>query len=359
MDTAIGARRSSAFRMENPFSLKVFQVFTGFGAGCGIGIGVGRPIYLGAIPVLQQVMSATRGATDAFSGVGRHLKKLGMKNIEAGIGCGVGVGHGFGVGLALKPGVVHLIQSSLEQMMSKIMMNVGSVPGLSSAPSIIPGSAQSSITMLNGTFDKKVQSSSGSVLDLESETTGSTFQHARFDESPHQEPTHNSYESNRTMSEKSIGSHTEKVINNFLQNPLFRNDEEMGLNEVDKSSVVILEINVINLCRGCNIIRPMLFCRLGIYDQKITCYKLVIFIFPCGLISASSIYPAFFCNQLLKHQQVIEELMEENQKLRQILMEDLNVPPSKLQTNKESKIKTYYTCSDCFECRRRNRRRTR
>nr|XP_029119988.1 uncharacterized protein LOC105043758 isoform X3 [Elaeis guineensis] len=298
MDTAIGARRSSAFRMENPFSLKVFQVFTGFGAGCGIGIGVGRPIYLGAIPVLQQVMSATRGATDAFSGVGRHvngsLKKLGMKNIEAGIGCGVGVGHGFGVGLALKPGVVHLIQSSLEQMMSKIMMNVGSVPGLSSAPSIIPGSAQSSITMLNGTFDKKVQSSSGSVLDLESETTGSTFQHARFDESPHQEPTHNSYESNRTMSEKSIGSHTEKVINNFLQNPLFRNDEEMGLNEV-----------------------------------------------------------------LLKHQQVIEELMEENQKLRQILMEDLNVPPSKLQTNKESKIKTYYTCSDCFECRRRNRRRTR
>ncbi|EHA8591104.1 hypothetical protein COCNU_scaffold033492G000020 [Cocos nucifera] len=316
MDNAIGPRRSSAFRMENPFSLKVFQVFTGFGVGCGIGIGVGRPIYLGAIPVLQQVMSATRGATDAFSGVGSHvngsLKKLGMKNIEAGIGCGVGVGHGFGVvtldvsmtGLALKPGVVHLIQSSLEQMMSKIMMNVGSVPGLSSAPSVIPGSAQSSITTLSGTFDKKVQSSSGSVLDLESKTTGSTFQHARFDESPHQEPTYNSYESNRTLSEKSIGSRTEKVINNFLQNPLFRNDEEMELNEV--AGNLRSENNMLQI--------------------------------------------------LLKHQQVIEELMEENQKLRQILMEDLNVPPSKFQTNKESKIKTYYTCSDCFECRRRNRR---
>lgn len=33
--------------MENPFSLKVGQVFTGFGIGCGIGIGVGRPINLG------------------------------------------------------------------------------------------------------------------------------------------------------------------------------------------------------------------------------------------------------------------------------------------------------------------------
>ncbi|XP_026662957.1 uncharacterized protein LOC103713605 isoform X2 [Phoenix dactylifera] len=298
MDSAIGPRRSSAFRMENPFSLKVFQVFTGFGVGCGIGIGVGRPIYLGAIPVLQQVMSATSGATDAFSGVGRHvngsLKKLGMKNIEAGIGCGVGVGHGFGVGLALKPGMVHLIQSSLEQLMSKIMMNAGSVPGLPSASSVIPGSAQSSNTMLSGAFNKKVQSSSGSVLDLESKTTGNTFQPARFDESPHQEPTYNSYESKGTLSEKSIGSRTEKVINNFLQNPLFRNDEKMELNEL-----------------------------------------------------------------LLKHQQVIEELMEENQKLRQILVEDLNVPPSKLQINKESKIKTYYSCSDCFECRRRDRRRTR
>ncbi|XP_008798823.1 uncharacterized protein LOC103713605 isoform X6 [Phoenix dactylifera] len=236
MDSAIGPRRSSAFRMENPFSLKVFQVFTGFGVGCGIGIGVGRPIYLGAIPVLQQVMSATSGATDAFSGVGRHvngsLKKLGMKNIEAGIGCGVGVGHGFGVGLALKPGMVHLIQSSLEQLMSKIMMNAGSVPGLPSASSVIPGSAQSSNTMLSGAFNKKVQSSSGSVLDLESKTTGNTFQPARFDESPHQEPTYNSYESKGTLSEKSIGSRTEKVINNFLQNPLFRNDEKMELNEL-------------------------------------------------------------------------------------------------------------------------------
>jgi hypothetical protein len=36
-----------AFRMENPFSVKVLQVFTGAGVGCGVGVGVGRPIYLG------------------------------------------------------------------------------------------------------------------------------------------------------------------------------------------------------------------------------------------------------------------------------------------------------------------------
>lgn len=37
-------------RIENPFTFKVFQVFTGFGFGCGVGIGVGRPVNLGISP---------------------------------------------------------------------------------------------------------------------------------------------------------------------------------------------------------------------------------------------------------------------------------------------------------------------
>lgn len=102
MESGRISSEKNAIRIENPFSLKVGQVFTGFGIGCGVGIGVGRPLNLGAIPMLNQVMSATRGATDAFSGVSRHvntsLRKLGAKNIEVGIGCGVGFGHGFGVG---------------------------------------------------------------------------------------------------------------------------------------------------------------------------------------------------------------------------------------------------------------------
>lgn len=40
-------RASGGIRIENPFTLKVGQVFTGFGIGCGVGIGVGRPINLG------------------------------------------------------------------------------------------------------------------------------------------------------------------------------------------------------------------------------------------------------------------------------------------------------------------------
>lgn len=30
-----------------------------------------------------------------------QLRKLGAKNVEAGVGCGVGFGHGFGVGMSL------------------------------------------------------------------------------------------------------------------------------------------------------------------------------------------------------------------------------------------------------------------
>ncbi|MCL7037959.1 hypothetical protein MKW94_009987 [Papaver nudicaule] len=102
IDSSLKERRKPGFQVENPFALKVGQVFTGFGVGCGVGIGVGRPLNLGAIPALQQVMSATRGATDAFSGAGRHvnntLRRFGAKRIEAGVGCGIGFGHGFGAG---------------------------------------------------------------------------------------------------------------------------------------------------------------------------------------------------------------------------------------------------------------------
>ncbi|XP_019074105.1 uncharacterized protein LOC100258674 isoform X3 [Vitis vinifera] len=136
-------------RIENPFTLKVGQVFTGFGIGCGVGIGVGRPINMGAIPVVNQVMGATRGATDAFSGVGRHvndaLRKLGAKNIEAGIGCGVGFGHGFGVGLAVKPGVVQKIQYCIVQTTTKMMMKFGILPNIPIGKDIIPPSLSSTV----------------------------------------------------------------------------------------------------------------------------------------------------------------------------------------------------------------------
>jgi len=47
MESGRISSEKNAIRIENPFSLKVGQVFTGFGIGCGVGIGVGRPLNLG------------------------------------------------------------------------------------------------------------------------------------------------------------------------------------------------------------------------------------------------------------------------------------------------------------------------
>ncbi|XP_073000994.1 uncharacterized protein [Typha latifolia] len=293
-------------RVENPFSFKVAQVFTGFGVGCGVGIGVGRPIYLGAIPALQQVMTATRGATDAFSGIGRHvngsLKKLGLKNIEAGVGCGIGLGHGFGVGIALKPGVVHGIQSSVGEVMNKIMRNLENVPGLSSASNLISGSLPGSITTHGGSATENMQTSSHSSVELESEAARISLQQTTGGENSIPE-----IKKNGLTSRKSIESHREKVLTNVLQNPILQNDTGTNLSEMTG--------------------------KLGDLNNVL--------------------------QMLLKHQQVIEELMEENQQLRHILVEDLNIPPIKLQPNRAGRIKAYYPCSDCFECRRRTRKAAR
>lgn len=300
---AIESKRNLEFPMENPFSLKFGQIFTGFGIGCGVGIGVGRPIYLGAIPALQQVMSATRGATDAFSGVGMHvnnsLRKLGMKNIEAGVGCGVGIGHGFGAGITLKPGVVNRIQSSVAQLVTRLVMRMGP-----SIQSVIPGSVQNSVDVLRGTSGGNVQSSISSLLEPASNITGSKVQLSRGNGSSHRDPLHIPYGSTGTPSSTSHGSRTEKVLDSFLQNPLFKQGEDVEVNELDGN--LRSENNVLHM--------------------------------------------------LLKHQQAIQELMEENQKLQKILIEDLKVPPNKLRASNGSMMKFKDLSSDCFECRRRRRK---
>ncbi|XP_018507809.2 uncharacterized protein LOC103966906 isoform X2 [Pyrus x bretschneideri] len=206
-------------RIKNPFTLKLGQVFTGFGVGCGVGIGVGRPINLGtlslsdtysfslksnfiwkmdlgrlfkpkngethqtqvakkpcAIPALNQVMGATRGATDALSGVSRHvnntLRKVGAKNIEAGIGCGVGIGHGFGVGLAPKPGLLQQIQFRFVQGMTKMMMKFGIFPNLPIGQAALPSSLQGAMGTLNDLSQNKM----GSNTQLSTKLTDYTSQ---------------------------------------------------------------------------------------------------------------------------------------------------------------------------------------
>ncbi|XP_042422376.1 uncharacterized protein LOC122010066 isoform X2 [Zingiber officinale] len=252
----------------------------------------------GAIPAIQHVLTAARGATDAFSGVGRHinssLRKLGLKNIEVGVGCGVGVGHGFGVGLALKPGMVNRIQNSFGEVLEKVMINVGSMPVLASIQGAISGPGKSKVNTLSGTPAGNAEVSSDKVSDLK---FGNTYT------GPTEEVMHNSYASKEQVPERSITSHTERVINNFLQDPLFK-DSEMKVNEMVGN--LHLENNVLEV--------------------------------------------------LLTHQRVIEELIEENQRLQQILEEDLKIPPSKLQIKRGNKANDHYPCSDCFECRRRRQK---
>ncbi|XP_043712131.1 uncharacterized protein LOC122660935 [Telopea speciosissima] len=276
-----------AIQVENPFALKVGQVFTGFGIGCGVGIGVGRPLNLGAIPALQQVMSATRGATDALSGVGSHvnstLRRLGAKNIEAGIGCGVGFGHGFGVGLAVKPGVMQHIQSCFGEAMASLMLKFGIVPGLQVGQNVLLGSLQNNMSMVGET---SIQNPIVNIIQSASKTVEHTSQGLSRVGTKYE-----AFTSKGASVDTFLGTQSEKVVSSFLQNEL--------------AGRLRSENNVLQM--------------------------------------------------VLKHQQVIEELMEENEKLRQILVEELKVPHNKLQVS-NSRIKSLSPCSDCFECRRRQRK---
>ncbi|KAJ7548689.1 hypothetical protein O6H91_07G022600 [Diphasiastrum complanatum] len=149
------------FQLSNPFVLRVGQVMTGFGVGCGIGIGVGRPLNLGAIPIINQVV----GKGDLFQSLGstgRHvqnlIRRIGIKNVEAGIGCGVGLGHGFGVGLSLKPGtgqqLLHFFQNVLLSLARHMKLPLSSYAGMDS---LMEGSAK---RMGIGNFSMNSQTSS-------------------------------------------------------------------------------------------------------------------------------------------------------------------------------------------------------
>ncbi|CAD5194441.1 unnamed protein product [Musa acuminata subsp. malaccensis] len=126
------------------------------------------------------------------------------------------------------------------------------------------------------------------------------------DERPAEEARHSPNASKETPLEKSVASRTEKVINSFLQDPLFK-DTEVKLVEV--AGNLLTENDILQM--------------------------------------------------LLKHQLAIEELIDENLKLRQVLVEDFKVSPCRLQTKDVSRTEVYYPCSDCFKCRRRRRKAAR
>nr|XP_016462030.1 PREDICTED: uncharacterized protein LOC107785277 isoform X3 [Nicotiana tabacum] len=270
-----------------------------------------EPKNSSAIPMLNQVMTATRGATDAFSGVGRHvnnsLRKVGAKGIEAGIGCGVGFGHGFGVGLAVKRGVVDQIQLFLIQAMTKLMMKSGMSTGLSVGQGILPPSLQAGMRTIN---EASNQNPLGSVNSLEVKVPHNSSLGLLTDTNTSSLSSHENETSktNVSSSNTTYSSRTEKVLSNFLQSSLLK-DEGSTANEL------------------------LILC---LQSERLRSENNLLHI-------------------VLKHQQVIDELMQENEKLRQILVKDLKVSPSKLHTSYSSGSK--FPCTECFECRRKQRRR--
>ncbi|KAL8150906.1 hypothetical protein V2J09_020714 [Rumex salicifolius] len=285
-------------KIENPFTFKVFQIFTGFGVGCGVGIGAGSPLNLGAIPMLNQVMSAASGATYAFSGAGRHvndaLKKIGAKNIQAGLGCGVGFGHGFGVGLALKPGVVHQVQLFAVDAAEKAMTKFGLSQNISTTQGVLP-----STSMQIGTSIAS-QASPHNPL-------GNTMHFGGASDNPllglpgdknmSKGLSYETIQSQSVVGNSSFGNRSEKVISSFLQNPVMQEDNE--LKQTNERQL----------------------------QQENRMLHMV-----------------------LKHEQVIEELKKENEKLRRILVEELKVSADKIHSANSSKSASS-ACSDCFECR--------
>ncbi|XP_054823267.1 uncharacterized protein LOC129321512 isoform X2 [Prosopis cineraria] len=255
-----------------------------------------------AIPMLNQVMSATRGATDAFSGVSRHvnssLRKLGAKKVEVGIGCGVGFGHGFGVGLAVKPGVLHQIQTNLIIAMMKMMIKLGIAPKLPFGRGALPSSLQSSIGMINAASN---QTSMGNMMQLATKALDQTSQ-GQTGSQPMQI---GSVSENAPLKgiavDSAFGSRTEKVLNDFMQNPLLKGEGDAN----DEGARRLQSENDI-------------------------------------------------LKMVLKHQKIIEELVEENEKLRQILLEDLKIPSNKLHAS--SSVRDKLPCIDCIECRRKQRK---
>ncbi|KAK3434663.1 hypothetical protein EUGRSUZ_D02124 [Eucalyptus grandis] len=189
----------------------------------------------------------------------------------------VGFGHGFGVGLALKPGVINQIQSNAVQLMTKVMLKFGMAPNLSIGQGALPASLQGGLNMMNMPSNanqignpmqlgpKLAENISPRLPGLGTMGLGSSHESISFPSVPeHSDP--------------STASRTEKVLNDFLQNPVLKQeDSELK----DLAGRLRAENNVLQM--------------------------------------------------VLKHQQVIEELMEENEKLRQILVEDLKVSPSKIK----------------------------
>lgn len=115
-----------------PVELRVGSTGVGVFVGCGAGLGIVTPIALQSIPVVGQLaasLSSSLGSLNAATGgvataVRGRVRRLGVRNLDAGLGCGVMLGYGWGAGLFLSPtaqqSAAQSVQSAARQLLARL-----------------------------------------------------------------------------------------------------------------------------------------------------------------------------------------------------------------------------------------------
>jgi hypothetical protein len=121
-----------ALMKRSPVELRVGSTGVGVFVGCGAGLGIVTPIALQSIPVLGQLaasLSSSLGSLNAATGgvataVRGRVRRLGVRNLDAGLGCGVMLGYGWGAGLFLSPtaqqSAAQSVQSAARQLLGRL-----------------------------------------------------------------------------------------------------------------------------------------------------------------------------------------------------------------------------------------------
>ncbi|KAH1223544.1 hypothetical protein GmHk_11G030990 [Glycine max] len=258
---------------------------------------VQTPQKTSGIPMLDQVMSATKGATDAFSGVGNLFKKMGSTTIPGMVGYGVGFSHGYGLGRSSKQ-----LQSRLVEPMTKM---IGLIPGLpfgwgalpmpepsKSAQSKVPTnqiSAESKMQLATKSADQISQGMQQATKSVDQISQGSMTQLATKSASqisqglvgPQPTTKIDLAFDYKALKEAAVDSASDTQTENFPQNPSLKGDG-------------------------------------GRLDEV------------AGLVQPEN----KLLQTVMKQRQIIDELVEENEKLCRILQgKDLKMPSSKLEAS--------------------------
>ncbi|XP_029127746.1 uncharacterized protein LOC109801394 isoform X2 [Cajanus cajan] len=289
-----------------------------------------------AIPMLDQVMSATKGATDAFSGVSKQVnnsfRMLGTSSIPGIVGYGIGLRHGIGLGLSVRSGVNQL-QSRIVEPMTKM---IGLIPGVpfgrgalpmpessKSGQSKVPTDQISAESMIKQATKTAEQFSQGSMTQEATKAMDQISQASMMmqqatksvDQISQGSMTQLATKSSSQISQGLVGSQPTKTDSAF-DNKALKGDAVVSASDSQTEKAIS------NFSQN-----PSLKIEGGGLDQA------------AGLMQPEN----KLLQTVMKQRQIIDELVEENEKLYQILqVKDMKIPSTKPQaSSSDSNIQTF------------------